>query len=115
MSKYGRDESKKQPLPIGTSEWQTSQERLPIQDFPAPAVALGAPFAYGTAMEDQKNAEYYKRLIDQARSYHDLVILRSRCFGLMERTLSQDDYLAVKDYWNAKAKDENLPITPPKG
>lgn len=76
---------------------------------------MGAPFAYGILMEVQKNAEYYKLLIDQAKSYHDLVILRSRCFGLMERTLSNEDYLAVKDYWNAKAKDEKLPITPPKG
>jgi hypothetical protein len=64
-------------------------------------------------MDGQQNPAYYKRLIDQAESYHDLVVLRSRFFGLMERALSQEDCLAVKDHWKAKALDENLPVAPP--
>lgn len=66
-------------------------------------------------MDDQQNAAYYKRLINQAGSYHELVILRSRFFSLMERSLSKEDCLEVKDLWATKAGDENLPIAPPKG
>lgn len=65
-------------------------------------------------MEAQQSAAYYKRLIDQAESYHDLVILRSRFFALMDRTLPKEDCLAVRDHWNAKAKQDSLPIAPPK-
>jgi hypothetical protein len=65
-------------------------------------------------MDDQQNAAYYKRLINQAGSYHELVILRSRFFGLMERALSKEDCLEVKDLWAAKAGDENLPVAPQK-
>ena len=63
-------------------------------------------------MEDYQNPAYYKRLIDHAGSYHELVILRSRYFHLMERNLSKDDCLAVKDYWHTKAQDEHLPVAP---
>jgi len=63
-------------------------------------------------MEEQQNAEYYKRLISQAGSYHDLVILRSRFFGLMDRSLSKEECQEVRDLWNQKAKDESLPIAP---
>lgn len=65
-------------------------------------------------MDEQQSAAYYKRLIDQAESYHDLVILRSRFFALMDRTLPKDDCLAVRDHWNAKAKQDSLPVAPPK-
>ncbi|MFP5223200.1 MAG: hypothetical protein ACLGSA_12995 [Acidobacteriota bacterium] len=64
-------------------------------------------------MDEQPSAAYYKRLIDQAESYHDLVILRSRYFSLMDRTLPKEDCLAVRDHWSAKAKEDSLPIAPP--
>lgn len=63
-------------------------------------------------MDEQQNAAYYKRLIEEAGSYHDLVILRSRYFGLVDRTLTKEEAQEVKDRWNAKAKDEHLPIAP---
>jgi hypothetical protein len=65
-------------------------------------------------MDDKQDAAHYRRLIDQAESYHDLVIFRSRLFSLMERTLPKEDFLALKDRWSAKAKDEGLPVAPPK-
>ena len=36
----------------------------------------------------------------------------ARYFSLMERTLSKQECLEVKDHWNAKAKDESLPVAP---
>jgi hypothetical protein len=63
-------------------------------------------------MEEQQSAAYYKRLIDEAASYHDLVVFRSRFFSLIDRTLPKDEAQEVKDCWNARAKDENLPIAP---
>ncbi|WP_173087020.1 hypothetical protein [Fundidesulfovibrio magnetotacticus] len=63
---------------------------------------------------ESHDAAHYLALIDKAQSYHDLVVLRSRFFNLLERTLTQEEYLAVKDRWNAKAKDETLPVAPPK-
>lgn len=65
-------------------------------------------------MHDPQGPSYYKLLIDQAESYHDLVILRSRYFSLMDRSLPKEEALAVKDYWAAKARSENLPVAPPK-
>jgi len=67
----------------------------------------------GSLMDEQHDAGHYKALIDAAGSYHDLVVMRSRFFALMERTLSKEDCQAVKDHWQAKAKDESLPIAPP--
>lgn len=64
-------------------------------------------------MDEQHDAGFYKTLINAAESYHDLVVMRSRFFGLMERTLSKEDCQAVKDHWQVKAKDEALPIAPP--
>jgi len=63
-------------------------------------------------MEEQQNAAYYLRLINQAGSYHDLVILRSRFFGLMDRSLTKEECQKVRDLWSEKAKDESLPIAP---
>jgi len=67
---------------------------------------------YTAAMDGQQTPEFYKSLIDQASSYHELVVLRSRFFGLIDRSLSKEDSLAVRDHWNARAKDETLPIAP---
>lgn len=64
---------------------------------------------------DVQGVGFYLSLIEKAQSYHDLVIVRSRYFSLMDRTLTKDECQAVKDRWHAKARDENLPIAPPKG
>lgn len=63
-------------------------------------------------MDDQQDAQFYLALIGKAESYHDLVVFRSRYFALVERTLSRQDCQAVKDAWQARAKDESLPIAP---
>jgi len=63
---------------------------------------------------DVQGPGFYLALIDKAQSYHDLVIVRSRYFSLMDRTLTKDECQAVKDRWHAKARDESLPIAPPK-
>lgn len=63
-------------------------------------------------MDDQKSPAFYKQIISQAKSYHDLAMFRSRYYSLLESVLSKEDCLAVKDYWSMRAKDENLPIAP---
>lgn len=63
-------------------------------------------------MSEQQNVEGYLDLIDRAESYHDLVVLRARLFGILEGTLSQEDCRRVKDHWNSRAMDENLPVAP---
>lgn len=73
---------------------------------------MPSTLSYPKYMDDPQNAVFYKRLIDQAGSYHDLAVFRSRYFSLMERTLSKQDCLEVKDHWNAKAKDDTLPVAP---
>lgn len=65
-------------------------------------------------MNDPQGPEYYKRLIDEAESYHDLAILRTRFFSMIERTLPKEQARDVKDYWSAKAGREDLPVAPPK-
>lgn len=66
-------------------------------------------------MDDKPSLAHYITLIDQAESYHDLAVFRARYFGLLERTFPQNEYLAIKDHWNARAKSDNLPVAPPKG
>ncbi|WP_243313925.1 hypothetical protein [Fundidesulfovibrio agrisoli] len=51
-------------------------------------------------------------IIDMASSYHELAVFRSRYFTLMERTLTKEACRLVKDHWNKKAKDPDLPIAP---
>ena len=65
-------------------------------------------------MHDPQGPDYYKLLIDQAESYHDLVVFRSRFFAMMDRSLPKEEALAVKDYWTAKARSEDLPVAPAK-
>jgi len=65
-------------------------------------------------MHDPQGPEYYKLLIDQAESYHDLVVLRARYFSMLDRSLPKEEARAVKDYWAAKARREELPIAPPR-
>jgi len=64
-------------------------------------------------MDDIQNAAHFKRMIDQASSYHDLAVFRARYYSLIERTLSKQECREVKDHWNLKAKDETLPVAPP--
>ena len=63
-------------------------------------------------MSDVQNAQYYMTLVDRLASYHELVVFRGRYYPLMKQTLSQADYLAVKDRWNKKALDPDLPVAP---
>lgn len=63
-------------------------------------------------MSDVQNAQYYMALIDRAGSYHDLVVFRGRYYALMKQSLSPVDYLAVKDHWNKKAQDPDMPVAP---
>ena len=65
-------------------------------------------------MSGVQSPQYYKALIDRLGSYHELAVFRARTFTLMEQTLSKEDYLSVKDYWQAKAMDPNLPVAPNK-
>jgi len=76
-------------------------------------VALPRTLGYSRFMDEHQDAGYYKTLIDSAESYHDLVVFRSRFFGLLESTLSKQDCQEVKDHSQVKAKDESLPIAPP--
>jgi len=63
---------------------------------------------------DPQGIAFYLSLIDKAPSYHDLVIVRARYFGLLERTLTKQECQTVKDRWQARAKDDSLPVAPPR-
>ena len=75
-------------------------------------VALNPGIGYCHGMESPTEARQYMTMIDQAESYHDLVVFRSRYFSLIERTLDKQQCQAVKDRWQARAKDDSLPIAP---
>jgi len=78
-------------------------------------IAKPLALRYQPGMDTPQDPRFFKHLIDQAESYHDLAVFRSRFFNLIERTLSKDDCQGIKDHWSTRARDENLPIAPSKG
>lgn len=84
--------------------------------MPVPGVIANVwALRYQPGMDTPQDPRFFKQLIDQAESYHDLAIFRSRFFNLIERTLSKQDCQAIKDHWSLRARDESLPIAPAKG